>query len=171
MTSLVLRRLPYNLTAQAGLSLVGEHLSRNAQVDQIFDPAYPSAGIKTSDLIRSYVGLLCQSKSDFDAIENFRADSPFARMLNIKQVPSAPTLRQRLDDIADLDAVSRVDAANVRFLQRSKAKFTALPSGHIPCDLDVFTMDNSGTKKQYVGRTYAGFDGYAPIAAYLGCEG
>ena len=32
-------------------------------------------------------------------------------------------------------------------------------------------MDNSGTKKENVSRTYKGHDGYAPIAAYLGLEG
>lgn len=32
-------------------------------------------------------------------------------------------------------------------------------------------MDNSGTKKEKVSRTYKGHDGYAPIAAYLGMEG
>lgn len=35
----------------------------------------------------------------------------------------------------------------------------------------VFTQDNSGTKKQGVSRTYAGIDGFAPIAAYLAQEG
>jgi hypothetical protein len=32
-------------------------------------------------------------------------------------------------------------------------------------------MDNSNTKKEGVSRTYQGFDGYAPIAAYLALEG
>jgi hypothetical protein len=32
-------------------------------------------------------------------------------------------------------------------------------------------MDNSGTKKGAVSRTYRGFDGYTPIASYLGNEG
>jgi len=32
-------------------------------------------------------------------------------------------------------------------------------------------MDNSNTKREHVSRTYKGFDGYAPIAAYLGNEG
>ena len=32
-------------------------------------------------------------------------------------------------------------------------------------------MDNSGTKKEWVSRTYQGVDGYTPIAAYLGNEG
>ena len=48
---------------------------------------------------------------------------------------------------------------------------SALPMGHVPLDIDVFTMDNSGTKKKGVSRTYQGYDGYAPIAAYLALEG
>ena len=46
----------------------------------------------------------------------------------------------------------------------AKCKFTAL-------DIDVFPMDNSNTKKEAVSYTYKGFDGYAPLAAYLGEEG
>jgi hypothetical protein len=172
MEPLILRRLPYKLTAQAGLALVGQLLSRAAQVDQVFDPAFPvRGGVRTSDLIRSYVGLLTQGKSDFDAIEAYRKDATFGRMLGIRAVPSSPTLRQRLDDLATNEAQVRVDDANLRLLKRSKAKITALPSGHVPCDLDVFTLDNSGTAKECVSRTYMGFDGYAPIAAYLGREG
>jgi hypothetical protein len=32
-------------------------------------------------------------------------------------------------------------------------------------------VDNSGTKKKHVSRTYQGVDGYTPIAAYVGNEG
>jgi transposase-like protein len=32
-------------------------------------------------------------------------------------------------------------------------------------------MDNGGTKKELVGRTYAGVDGYCPFAVYLGSLG
>ena len=34
-----------------------------------------------------------------------------------------------------------------------------------------FAMDNGGTKKERVGRTYAGVDGYCPFAVYLGSLG
>ena len=37
--------------------------------------------------------------------------------------------------------------------------------------MDVFTLDNSQTRKEGIGWTYAGYVGYAPIAAYLGREG
>ena len=41
----------------------------------------------------------------------------------------------------------------------------------VPVDIDVTPMDNSKTSKQGVLRTYKGFDGYAPIMAYIGTEG
>ena len=44
-------------------------------------------------------------------------------------------------------------------------------SMELALDIDVFPMDNSGTKKEGVSYTYKGFDGYAPLAAYLGEEG
>ena len=37
---------------------------------------------------------------------------------------------------------------------------------YVPLDMDVFPMDNSGTKKQGVGYTYKGHDGYAPLARF-----
>jgi hypothetical protein len=37
--------------------------------------------------------------------------------------------------------------------------------------IDTFVMDNFDTKKEDVGRTYQGVDGYCPIAGYLGNEG
>ena len=46
--------------------------------------------------------------------------------------------------------------------------FGALDCGYTPVDLDTFAMNNSFTKKELVGRTYAGVDGYCPFAVYLG---
>lgn len=45
--------------------------------------------------------------------------------------------------------------------------FGVLPCGYVPLDVDTFAMDNSGTAKELVGRTYAGVDGYCPLVAYL----
>ena len=47
----------------------------------------------------------------------------------------------------------------------------ALPDSMVPVDIDVTPMDNSKTSKQGVSRTYKGFDGYAPMMAYIGTEG
>jgi hypothetical protein len=40
-----------------------------------------------------------------------------------------------------------------------------------PLDLDTFAMDNAGTEKELIGRTYVGVDGYCPFAVYLGSLG
>ena len=37
-------------------------------------------------------------------------------------------------------------------------------------DLDVTPLDNSKTHKEGVAHTYKGFDGYAPMMAYIGTE-
>ena len=49
--------------------------------------------------------------------------------------------------------------------------FGLLPGGYTPVDLDTFGMDNGGTKKELVVRTYAGVDGDCPFAVYLGSLG
>lgn len=176
MTDFQIKRLPYNLTAHAGLSLVGQYLKRHAQIDQVIDPRFPisgQGGINTSSLIKAYVGLLCTGKSDFDAIESLRQDAFFKSALGLVAVPSSPTLRQRMDAMADAGdtALIALDDANERLLRRAKPTLTPLSTGHLALDFDVFTLDNSGTAKEGVGRTYMGFDGYAPIAGYLAEEG
>ena len=59
---------------------------------------------------------------------------------------------------------------SLRLLERTEAPVTA-HKGYVCLDFDTRTMDNRGTKKEAVSRTYRGFDGYTPIAAYLGNEG
>jgi hypothetical protein len=176
MTDFQIKRLPYNLTAHAGLSLVGQYLKRYAQIDQVMDPRFPisgAGGIATSSLIKAYIGLLCTGKSDFDAIESLRQDAFFRDALGLVAVPSSPTLRQRMDTLAEKNdtALTALDDANQRLLRRAKPTLTPLSTGHLALDFDVFTLDNSGTAKEGVGRTYMGFDGYAPIAGYLAEEG
>ena len=51
----------------------------------------------SSDIVRSYLGLLVQGKSDFDAIENHRGEEFYKQALGITLLPSSPTLRQRMD--------------------------------------------------------------------------
>lgn len=172
MSQLDVRILPYDLTSHAGLALVGQHLKRDAQLAQQIDPRFPvPSGLTNSAILTAYMGLLCIGKSDFDAIEPFRRDRFFMQALGLSGVPSSPTLRQRIDTLAITDGmVTALDEANLQLLKRARAPIT--PEGeHVVLDLDVFTLDNSNTSKEGVSHTYAGYDGYAPIAAYLGLEG
>lgn len=160
-----------NLVGHAGLVAVGHCLNQFARLASAIDPALPvRSGIPTSDVVRAYVGLLAMGKSDFEAVENHRQDGFFKRALGLRAVPSTVTLRQRLDEVARA-LVPITDAQVIPLLQRARAEITALPMGHVALDIDVFGMDNSGSKKEGVSRTYAGYDGYAPIASYLGAEG
>ena len=84
---------------------------------------------------------------------------------------SSSRLWQRFDEDA-ADLIPLLDEASVAFLQSVQAPVTALDTGHVALDIDVFPQDNGGTQKEGVSRTYKpNVDGYAPIAAYLGREG
>jgi len=93
MRQLIVKQLDYDLTPVAGLALVGHYLLALQPVLGRLDAALPvKSGVANSDIVRSYVGLLVQGKSDFDAIENFRGDTFFKRALGIGLLPSSPTL-------------------------------------------------------------------------------
>ncbi|MGH6625680.1 MAG: IS1380 family transposase [Burkholderiaceae bacterium] len=175
MTDFIIKKLPYDLTSNAGLGLAGQYLKR-LNINPRIDPKFPISGkgIANSDILKSYLGLLVQGKNDFDAIEAFRGDALFSRALGIGAVPSGPTLRQRLDTHA-ASWFELADELNMALLSAKYAgaavNFGALPCGHMPVDWDTFVMDNSGTKKEDVGRTYQGVDGYTPSATYLGTLG
>ncbi len=153
----------------SGFALVGLAL-KHSGIAKALKKIPHRHGAGHADCIKSYIGLLCIGKSDFDAIENKRQDRYFKTALGIKKVPSAPTLRQRFDRLAD-KFIPLIDAASIELVSALKSPITPLSIDHVALDIDVFPMDNSGTKKQYVSRTYKGYDGYAPLAAYLGNEG
>lgn len=171
MRKLTVKQLSYDLTPVAGLALVGQLLQALRAQLQGVDAAVPvRTGISTSDVLRSYLGLLAQGKSDFDAIENVRSDAFYKTALGAAQVPASPTLRQRLDAHA-ARLFEHVPPMIEALLASQRPDYGVLPCGWLPLDVDTFAMDNSGTAKEGVGRTYAGVDGYCPLAAYLGSHG
>jgi len=159
-------------TSHSGMALVGLCLNRFTSLPNRLGQVAPlkNGAISHADVIRSYIGLLSLGKSDFEAISGFRQDRYFQEALALKDVPSEPTLRQRMEEHAARFQMI-VNFCVTEFLQKSGALFSPLATGHVPLDIDVFTMDNSGTKKENVSRTYMNFDGFAPIAAYLAQEG
>ncbi len=171
MRQLIVKQLDYELTPVAGLALVGQYLKAVQPLLGRLDAALPvKNGVLNSDIVRSYVGLLVQGKSDFDAIENFRGDGFYKQALGIGLLPSSPTLRQRMDaraaELFDF-AAPMIET----LLSGQRPDYGVLPCGWLPLDVDTFAMDNGGTAKEGVGRTYAGVDGYCPLAAYLGSHG
>ena len=168
---LIVKQLKYNLTPVAGLALVGHYLRAVQSVVGRLDAALPvRGGMANGDILRSYLGLLVQGKSDFDAIENFCGDAFYKHSLCIGLLPSSPTLRQRMDARA-AEMFDFIAPLNEGLLSSQHSDYGVLPCGWLPLDVDTFAMDNGGTAKEGVGRTYAGIDGYCPMAAYLGSYG
>ena len=88
MRPIQVKQLDYDLTPTAGLALVGHFLKTLAPVLADVDASLPvRTGVATSDIVRSYLGLLVQGKSDFDAIENLRGDKFFKQALGIGLLP------------------------------------------------------------------------------------
>jgi hypothetical protein len=160
------------LTSQSGLALVGALLAKtdySAELNRLPMPSHRGHNLHNSDIALSMIGLLCQGKCDFVKIESHRKDSYFPLALGIDKVPSASRLRQRLDG-ADAQWDEAAIKASMTLLKKHAIQ-SPCHGNHIAIDVDVSVMDNSGTKKEGVSKTYKHVDGYAPIFAHLGSEG
>jgi len=142
-----LKQSTRHITSHAGLMLIGQCLA--AAGLHLIDKLFPVAKgqFRTSDIIKSYLGLLALGKSDFDAIEAFRQDSFFKEALQIEQVPSSAWLRQRMEQLA-VDLREETDAFSVHLLKHAKAPITA-HGGYVCLDFDTFVMEGSRLKRPF----------------------
>ncbi len=92
------------LTSHSGLALIGRALGQtsiNMFVDSLTTPNQKGeVTISHSNVLISYMGLLSQGKSNYEAISDFRDDDFFKLSLDIQRVPASSTLRLRLDELA-----------------------------------------------------------------------
>jgi hypothetical protein len=163
------------LLPATGLALIGQMLGRSkltAEADTLKLKERPEPAIPNRDVVLTFIGILAQGHTDFDGVRMLQEDEETSR-LNLglsKGVPGEATVRQRMDQIGDrLRGV--ILRSNSEMFGKNKVKPRANAEGYVPVDIDVTPMDNSDTKKEGVSRTYAGYDGYAPIVAYVGTEG
>lgn len=156
--------------SHAGLVVAGPIINRHSGLKKRLKSIPLRHGIAHIDLVRTYLGLLCQGKNDFEAVEGIRKDPFFQQALGIGRVPSSARLRQRFDEQAET-LIQAVDDCLAPMLANLCATVTPMRTGHVALHADVFCLDNSKTHKAGVARTYHGYDGYAPIGAYLGEEG
>lgn len=163
------------LLTHSGLALVGLLLSKTnlqTKLNRIKSPERLHPHIPNGDIALSYIGLLCQGKSDFDHIEPFREDPFFAQAMMFKKgVPSSPSLRQRLDMGGRVGWNRVILKEAVKLLKKCQVTVTPCLRDLVSLDIDVVPYDNSETQKEGVSRTYKGVDGYVPIFAHLGEEG
>lgn len=164
------------LITPSGLSLVGGVLAKSDLVKRCNRMSVSNKRsqpqIKNGDILLTYIGLLCQGKPQFEAVRELQEDPEYYKYaLGIAYgIPSAETLRQRMDSIGS-SLREQILQANVTMFRNHGFAPTPLSNGKVPLDMDVTPMDNSKSSKEGVSRTYKGFDGYAPMMAYLGSEG
>lgn len=182
MKKFIIEQGDESLSTHTGLALIGALLTRTSLEKRLNKTKFPGAvnpRISNGDIAAAYIGLLCQGKSDFDHIEPFREDDFFAMALNIKETPSSPTLRQRIDIAACKSIWNNILLEeSAVLLKKANTPLTPITLGesedkrnYLSLDIDVSPFDNSNTKKEGVSRTYKGTDGFAPIFAYLAKEG
>ncbi|HAJ3957502.1 IS1380 family transposase [Fictibacillus sp. Mic-4] len=181
MAKFIIEESNEKIISHSGIAIIGQLLSKTQLKSRLNAVKLRQNGRKRTpvssnkDIAYSYIGLLCQGKSDFEHIEPFREDSFFAYALEIDHIPSCSTLRQRLD----LAGATRkwepiLLEESAKLLRKINAPLTPIlinDTDYMPLDIDVSPFDNSGTKKEGVSRTYKGVDGFAPIFAYLAQEG
>ena len=159
-----------------GLSVVGALLGKSDFVKKLnrmdVTKNRSQHQIKNGDILLTYLGMLCMGKPYFEAVHEMDDDKEFykAALGITRNIPSEETLRQRMDDIGD-SLRQTILEDKIALLLANDIKPTALENGYVPVDIDVTPMDNSKSKKEGVSRTYKGFDGYAPMMAYIGTEG
>jgi hypothetical protein len=165
-----------HLSSHTGLELVGVLIDRTCLQKRLASAIVSSCEnpeIDNSDIIQSMIGLLCLGKPHYDMIEVFREDPFFIQSLRLTACPSSSTLRQRLDLIEDSfdHIIKEENALLIKNTAPVLTPITGKDGIFIPLDIDVTPFDNSKSNKEGVSRTYKGFDGYAPILAYIGKEG
>ena len=176
MKKLVIEFSNERLITPSGLSLVGQMLGKSNFIKKCnnmkVDGKRSQSQIKNGDILLSYIGLLCQGKTSYDAINEMSDDPEYYKLaLGItRAIPSAETLRQRMDGIGS-SLREEILNANAAMFHAFHVQPSALESGLVPLDLDATPLDNSKTHKEGAAHTYKGFDGYAPMMAYIGTEG
>ena len=176
MQKLVIKFSNERLITPSGLSLIGQMLGKSNFIKKCnnmkVDGKRSQSQIKNGDILLSYIGLLCQGKTAYECIRETADDPEYYKLaLGItRSIPSAETLRQRMDDIGS-SLRNEILNANVEMFNTYNIKPSALDSDLVPLDLDVTPMDNSKTFKEGISYTYKGFVGYAPMMAYIGTEG
>ena len=164
------------IISPSGLGIVGGMLAKSDFVKRCnripIDKRRSEPQIKNGDILLTYIGLLCQAKTPFEAVNEMKDDPEFYKdaLGIVRGIPSVETLRQRMDDIGS-SLRAQILQANVDMFRTHTVVPSALPTGEVPLDIDVTPFDNSKTNKEGVSRTYKGFDGYAPIMASIGNEG
>ena len=103
MRTFQLEQTDKEITSHAGLALVGVAIIKHTSLAQAIDAALPKRhGTPSSDIIKTYLGLLAQGKNDFESINNIREDRFFHQALDLqKTIPTEASIRLRIEQEAE----------------------------------------------------------------------
>lgn len=159
------------INSTGGISLVGSILN-NSKVFRDTELERQGGKLTHSGHCSAMVATLCEGRSDFVNIEIHKRDPIFKEALGLPKVPSESSFRQNLNQAATY-GIDCIPQENLKVLREVEVFGTIKGDGvnYIPVHYDVTPMDNSGSHKEGSTRTYKGFDGYAPMMAYVGVQG
>jgi hypothetical protein len=164
-----------NYVNHIGLHFIAQFLNDSrifSTIKQISKIKKNTGSISDYDIIKTCIALICLGKTNFDDVEQYRDDRYFKKALKLKTVPSAPTLRQRLETY-DEEMWETIRQINIELIKAfySDESIEVCGKNYTIIESDVTPFDNSDTKKEGVARTYKNFFGYAPMMSYTGASG
>ena len=129
---------------------------------------------QAANVIISLYGIMIEGKHCFEHIGEKRGSLFFQEAPGLPQVYAKETVRlytEKMAANAD-EVIVQLRESTVQIIRQAPLHGLRINGKrYIPVDIDTTAMDNSKTKKEGVGWTYKGFDGYHPIMAYVGNEG
>jgi len=131
------------LITHSGLAIIGQLLSQTQLGKRISDSIIkecPQPYVSNKDIVFSYIGLLCQGKNDFEAIEAFRKDKFFTRALGTNKIPSCSIIRQRFD-FAGQQWNDIILDESAKLLSKAEVDITPCYDNYVPLDIDVSPFD------------------------------
>ena len=90
------------ILSASGLAIVGQMLGKSDFVKRVnripVNPKRSEPQIKDGDILLTYIGLLCQGKTEYEAVKEMLDDADYyvSALGLTRAVPSAETLRQRM---------------------------------------------------------------------------
>lgn len=164
------------INSNGGNILIGALLRLNGweKIDRMQSQRIKHGEIGHRDILKIAAALLALGRNDFADVDLYRNDPLFKEALNLQKIPSAETLRQRLNDLGLCNAEQTLmDDCLVEFLRKVNdfGKIQTQYAEYIPLDIDVSVMLQPNCKKEGVGWTYHNENGYAPIFCHIGTNG
>ena len=147
------------INSNGGNILIGALLRLNGweKIDRMQSQRIKHGEIGHRDILKIAAALLALGRNDFADVDLYRNDPLFKEALNLQKIPSAETLRQRLNDLGLCNAEQTLmDDCLVEFLRKVNdfGKIQTQYAEYIPLDIDVSVMLQPNCKKEGVGWTY-----------------